>query len=72
MFCYDSIKHPNYWSSLFDFSVYIYRQTDGQIDKQGIIVIVKKFYLEILMDLHILSLPEYEKLVFGMSSVCMH
>jgi hypothetical protein len=33
---------------------------------------VKKIYLEILMDLHVFSIREYEKVGSGMASVCMY
>jgi hypothetical protein len=36
------------------------------------IVTVKKINPNILMDLHIFSIPEYEKVDFGMLSVCMY
>jgi hypothetical protein len=35
-------------------------------------VMVKKVTLKILTDLHVLSLREYRKVVFGMPSVCMY
>jgi cytochrome c oxidase subunit IV len=35
-------------------------------------VIVKEIDLEIWMDLHVLSHPEYEKMVFGMLGVYMY
>jgi hypothetical protein len=34
-------------------------------------MVVKKFNLEYLMDLHFLSPAEYEIMVLGMSSVCL-
>ncbi|GBN85499.1 hypothetical protein AVEN_129141-1 [Araneus ventricosus] len=36
------------------------------------IVIVKKFELEILTNLHVLDIPESEKHNFGIMSVCEH
>jgi hypothetical protein len=34
-------------------------------------MVMKKFDLEILMNLHVLSSPECEKAVFGVPSICM-
>ncbi|CAL1266637.1 unnamed protein product [Larinioides sclopetarius] len=50
----------NVWFIIFTFS---YRES---------IVIVKKFELEILTNLHVLDLPESEKHNFGIMSVCEH
>jgi hypothetical protein len=36
------------------------------------IVIVKKLYFEILMDLHVFSTPEYGRVGFGMLPLCMY
>jgi hypothetical protein len=33
---------------------------------------IKEITLDILMDLHVFSSPDYEKAVFGMLSVCIN
>lgn len=36
------------------------------------VMIMKEFDIEVLLNLHIFSSPECEKIVFGILAVCMH